>query len=140
MAFDCFKAATHNTSIKNITEAAHFSDKRRRLNQHQRVAVTIIWLPFTNTHQNPVKAGLVKRLEDWPYSSFIDYAGIRKGSLCNQLLAEERIGINKNNFIRQSYDEIDLELVQHIYDKRDWNILSQPVGTEGQTGCDGNET
>ncbi|MDB5278713.1 MAG: hypothetical protein JWR61_3668 [Ferruginibacter sp.] len=96
-------------------------------------------IAFHYIHQNPVKAGLVKRLEDWPYSSFIDYAGIRKGSLCNQLLAEERIGFNKNNFIRQSYDEIDPELVQHIYDKRDWNILSHPVGTEGQTGCDGTE-
>jgi putative transposase len=111
---------------------------------------------FHYIHQNPLRAGLVKRLEDWPYSSFTDYAGIRRGSLCNQLLAEERIGFNHNDFIRQSYEEIDPELVQHIYDKRDWDKLSQlanrrsqpvgdlspsvgnlssSVGTEGQTDC-----
>ena len=91
---------------------------------------------FHYIHQNPLKAGLVKRLEDWPYSSFVDYAGIRNGSLCDQLLAEERIDFGKNNFISQSYQEINPELVQYTYDKRDWNILSGVVSTEGQTATD----
>ena len=91
------------------------------------------FIAFHYIHQNPFKAGLVKRLEDWPYSSFIGYAGLRNGSLCNQLLAEKMIGFDKNNFIKESYQEINPALLQNIYDKRDWNILSISVGTEGQT-------
>ncbi|WP_345072094.1 transposase [Hymenobacter fastidiosus] len=42
---------------------------------------------FHYIHQNPVRAGLVSRLEDWPYSSYRDYAGLRNGTLCNQTTA-----------------------------------------------------
>ena len=47
---------------------------------------------FTYIHQNPVKAGLVKSAELWQYSSAPDYAGLRKGTLCNQNLAK-RMGL-----------------------------------------------
>jgi putative transposase len=32
-------------------------------------------------HQNPLRAQLAKRLEDWKYSSYADLAGLRNGSL-----------------------------------------------------------
>ena len=32
-------------------------------------------------HMNPVKAGLVTKPEEWQYSSFPDYAGLRRGQL-----------------------------------------------------------
>ena len=32
-------------------------------------------------HLNPVEAGLVARPEDWPYSSYLDYIGLRPGTL-----------------------------------------------------------
>ena len=32
-------------------------------------------------HRNPVDAGLVDRPQDWPYSSYLDYVGLRDGSL-----------------------------------------------------------
>ncbi len=32
-------------------------------------------------HANPVQAGLVARPEDWPYSSYPEYVGTRKGSM-----------------------------------------------------------
>ena len=41
------------------------------------------------THQNPWKAGLAKMIEDWPYSSFPDYAGLRNGQLCNKRTSDE---------------------------------------------------
>jgi len=47
------------------------------------------WTAFQYIHQNPVKAKLVDRAEDWPYSSAPDYAGLRNGTLCNQVLAKE---------------------------------------------------
>ena len=32
-------------------------------------------------HQNPIRAGLVDRLEQWPFSSYLDLAGLRQGTL-----------------------------------------------------------
>lgn len=32
-------------------------------------------------HQNPLKAGLVSKMEEWQYSSFVDYCGARDGTL-----------------------------------------------------------
>jgi putative transposase len=47
------------------------------------------WTAFNYIHQNPVKAGLVSHPEEWYYSSALDFAGSRKGTLCNQDLAKE---------------------------------------------------
>lgn len=44
---------------------------------------------FHYIHQNPLRAGLTQTLADWPYSSYRDYAGLRNGTLCDQLLAQE---------------------------------------------------
>ena len=41
---------------------------------------------FHYIHQNQFMAGLVKKMEDWKFSSFRDYAGLRNGTLCNNLL------------------------------------------------------
>ena len=43
---------------------------------------------FTYIHQNPVKARLVSLAVDWQYSSALDYAGLRNGTLCNKKLAK----------------------------------------------------
>ncbi len=40
-------------------------------------------------HQNPVKAKLVIKAEDYEFSSALDYAGLRKGTLIDKRLAEE---------------------------------------------------
>ncbi|MBS1736060.1 MAG: transposase [Bacteroidetes bacterium] len=58
-------------------------------------------------HRNPWKAGLVKRIEDWPYTSFPDYCGLRKGILCNKVLLMELTGYDEQNFYRDSYGIID---------------------------------
>ena len=44
---------------------------------------------FRYIHQNPVKAGLVAHSTDWVYSSAMDYAQLRNGTLCNQALAKQ---------------------------------------------------
>ncbi len=48
---------------------------------------------FNYIHQNPVKAGLVKKPEEWEFSSAIDYAGLRNGSLINRMEAEKYVDI-----------------------------------------------
>ena len=35
-------------------------------------------------HGNPVKAGLVNKLEDWPYSNFLEWVNLRKGKLIDR--------------------------------------------------------
>jgi REP element-mobilizing transposase RayT len=54
-------------------------------------------------HQNPVKAKLVDKMEDWDYSSFRDYCGFRNGTLCNKNLAMRLLGINMESFYDDSY-------------------------------------
>ena len=62
---------------------------------------------FNYIHQNPYNAGLTKTLEDWNYSSFKDYAGLRNGTLCNKQLALELLDLNLSTFYNDSYKIID---------------------------------
>jgi putative transposase len=48
---------------------------------------------FYYIHQNPLRAGLVVKTEDWHYSSYRDYAGLRNGTLCNRELAAKILDI-----------------------------------------------
>jgi REP element-mobilizing transposase RayT len=47
---------------------------------------------FLYIHQNPVKSGLVAHAEEWEYSSYRDYAGLRNGTMCTKILAEQYCG------------------------------------------------
>lgn len=58
-------------------------------------------------HQNAWQAGLVKKIEDWQYSSFLDYAGLRQGALCNKSLLMELTGYDLQHFYQDSYNVID---------------------------------
>jgi REP element-mobilizing transposase RayT len=48
---------------------------------------------FIYIHQNPIRANLVDRLEDWEFSSYRDFATLRDGSLCNLTLARELLNL-----------------------------------------------
>jgi putative transposase len=58
---------------------------------------------FHYIHQNPLRAKLVTRMEEWEYSSFRDYAGLRNGSLCNKELARKFCGYAPDTFLQDSY-------------------------------------
>jgi hypothetical protein len=78
------------------------------------------YIAFHYIHQNPIKAKLVSKLEDWQFSSFNDYAGFRNGNLCDQELAWQLIGYDKANFISESYNMIDEEISNKIFLKDDF--------------------
>jgi REP element-mobilizing transposase RayT len=40
-------------------------------------------------HANPVKAGLVRKVEEWPYSNFAEWVGIRDGALVDREFVRE---------------------------------------------------
>lgn len=44
---------------------------------------------FEYIHQNPVKAKMVTKAEDWEFSSAKDYLGLRKETISNVALGEE---------------------------------------------------
>jgi putative transposase len=77
----------------------------------------LLWLS-AYIHQNPAVAGLVDDLKDYPYNSYIDYAGLREGKLSDQSFI---LGMLKDNrglykkFVIESFDKIkkrkDLEYI-----------------------------
>jgi len=69
---------------------------------------------FHYIHQNPMKAGLVKKMEDWDYSSFKDYCGLRNGKLCNKSLAFQLLDLDSKTFYSDSYDVINYEILKKI--------------------------
>ena len=75
---------------------------------------TYIIYCFFYVHQNPLKAKLVNRMEDWEFSSFWDYANIRNGTLINKELAYEIINFDKDNFVGQSNSIINDDFIDFI--------------------------
>ncbi|OAN61492.1 hypothetical protein A8B79_08535 [Balneola sp. EhC07] len=63
---------------------------------------------FLYIHQNPLRAGLVKNLEDWAYSSYRDYGGLRNGNLCDIGFTKELLHLPKSqkDFEKLSYKTI----------------------------------
>lgn len=69
---------------------------------------------FHYIHQNAYKAKLVSRIEDWEFSSFPDYIGLRNGKLCNKELAFHLLDIQLNRLYEESYAVIPEELMKTI--------------------------
>ncbi len=67
---------------------------------------------FGYIHLNPVQANLVSKPEEWRYSSWPDYTGIRNGSLCNMKNAMELLNLSPQmplSLIDPSLDEAILK-------------------------------
>ncbi len=65
---------------------------------------------FYYLHQNPMRAGLVNKMEDWEYSSFKDYIGLRHGKLCNKKLAFELLDLDSKMLYEDSYNVLNEEV------------------------------
>jgi putative transposase len=66
-------------------------------------------------HQNPVEAGLVQVIEDWPYSSYLDYAHRRNGTLCSKEIAYQLIDADWDNFSAFSEAILPEESIRNLY-------------------------
>ena len=71
---------------------------------------------FHYIHQNPLKAKLVSRMEDWRHHSFNEYMGTAEG-FCNTGLAKKILTIptQPDLFYREAYDVIDDRLVLEFF-------------------------
>ncbi|ADQ78172.1 hypothetical protein Palpr_0010 [Paludibacter propionicigenes WB4] len=72
------------TKINGITPAFFGSHINVRIPEKEYPQVC-----FNYIHQNPVTANLVKLPEEWEFSSYADYCGIRNGKLINRARAAE---------------------------------------------------
>ena len=70
---------------------------------------------FFYVHKNPFEAGLVKTISDWPYSSYLDYINVRKGTLCNKSLFFNLTGLTKEDISNRLNYNIGDELVKKFY-------------------------
>lgn len=75
------------------TKALHVSDPKNNY------APTV----FHYIHQNPLKARLVNRMEDWEFSSFGEYLRESGVGLCNKSRAIELLDINPGRIYEDSY-------------------------------------
>lgn len=73
---------------------------------------------FNYIHQNPYVALLVNKMEDWEFSSFKDYIGLRNGTLCNQKLTKEILNIDEKTFYEKSYKILNEEKLVNIWPQR----------------------
>lgn len=76
-----------NTKAKPISQGSNLYD---------RICLNYI-------HQNPLKANLVRKMEDWEYSSFRGYCGLEVDALCNTELGIKLLNLDRNSFYEDSY-------------------------------------
>ena len=69
---------------------------------------------FHYIHQNPFIAKLVSRMEEWEFSSFNDYAGLREGTLCKKNLASLYCDYNPECFVSKSYELTDKKIIDYL--------------------------
>jgi putative transposase len=70
---------------------------------------------FFYIHNNPLVAGLVSNLNDWQWSSYLDYAGVRNGGFCNKKLFLELTGLTGDDIVKYQGDYPDKELLKTFY-------------------------
>jgi hypothetical protein len=61
---------------------------------------------YTPQYREMLLSGLVNKLEDWNFSSFKDYAGLRDGKLCNKKILLELTDYELSTFYQDSYHVI----------------------------------
>ena len=59
-------------------------------------------------HQNPVQAGLIKNIEEYPYSSYLEY--LRDGKMIESKMALEMIGKDEWENFHQKLEEIKFDI------------------------------
>ncbi len=72
---------------------------------------------FHYIHQNPLKAGLSKGMEDWEFSSLKDYYKSLPNSFLVKDLAYDLIGVSKKDFYNESYQLIEQYMVRKIFEE-----------------------
>ncbi len=66
-------------------------------------------------HLNPVAANLTKRAEDWEFSSYRDYIGLRNGTLICPGIVLNQFGMEGYRNFVESYHSKDEDDIRHLF-------------------------
>ncbi len=69
---------------------------------------------FHYIHQNPWVAGLVKKIEEWEFSSFKDLAGFRNGTLVNKERVFSLMEQSNQRLYKESYEMINPNKLKYL--------------------------
>ena len=69
---------------------------------------------FHYIHQNPWVAGLVQKIEDWEFSSFRDFIGLRNGTLINKERALSLMELTKENLYNETYQLMNSSTINKV--------------------------
>ena len=70
---------------------------------------------FFYLNRNPLKAHLVTNLNDWPYSSYLDYVGLRNGNLCDKGFLFSISGLTADEIINRSQSDFPDDIIAKFY-------------------------
>jgi len=108
------------TMLRSYTRAINLQEERtgslfqqktkaKKVNSHSVIC-------FNYIHQNPIKAGIADRIENWEYSSFNEYLGKTRNPICNTELGKSIIEFKTiEEFYKLSYQNIDPEKRDEIF-------------------------
>ena len=66
-------------------------------------------------HLNPVAAGLVRRLEDWEFSSYLEFVGLRNGTLPQpDVVLSQFPSVDAYRQFVEAYVESDKKTIEHL--------------------------
>lgn len=70
---------------------------------------------FNYIHQNPLRAGIADKIEDWKHSSFGEYLETKESNISNTGFGRRLFGFNtKDDFYSLSYEHIENDLIEKI--------------------------
>lgn len=70
---------------------------------------------FHYIHQNPVVARMVMNLADWPYSSYLDYIGLRSGTLCAKKTFYSIAGMDSEDVRSKTLEKIEEKILDKLF-------------------------
>ncbi|MCS6934512.1 MAG: hypothetical protein NZM35_05105 [Chitinophagales bacterium] len=112
-------AFAHHINKKRNTKGSLFRQKTmaKRIDEIDTgKGLSYAELCFYYIHQNPVKAMLVERVNDWEFSSARDYLGERSGTLCNKKLMQKVAGWQTEEPALIQFDRfVPHETTKHFY-------------------------
>jgi putative transposase len=70
---------------------------------------------FHYIHQNPYRARMINKLEDWEFSSFNDYCDVKRKTFVNRELGVKLLGLELESFYEDSYRMLYEYAIQKNY-------------------------
>lgn len=86
--------AKHINVEQGRTGSLFQQNTKAKLIEEHKYALTAFWY----LHQNPVEAGLASAMQDYTYSSYPDFVGLRNGKLCNKEKAMQILEMSDIDF------------------------------------------